>query len=186
MNETIKIILNRRSIRKYKNEQIKDEELQMILEAGKYAPCGLNQQSTYFTVVQNEKMLKKINDVCKQVYLSSGIKVFEDRAKADNFCVYHGAPTFVIACGEKEMAAYLNNGSVALENMLIAAESMGIGSCWIHALTMIFQTEEGQTLKNELGILDNHVFVGAAAFGYKDMPQPSPAPRKEGTVNIIR
>lgn len=186
MNETIKCILNRRSIRKYKNEQITDEELQTILEAGKYAPCGLNQQSTYFTVVQNSEVLEKINNVCKQVYLNSGNKIFEDRAKADNFCVYHGAPTFIIACGEKDAAAYLNNGSVALENMLIAAESMGIGSCWVHALTMIFQTEEGQALKNELGIPDNHVFVGAAVFGYKDMPQPSPAPRKEGTVNIIR
>jgi nitroreductase len=186
MNDTIKIILNRRSIRKYKNEQIKEDELQTILEAGKYAPCGLNQQSTYFTVVQNNEMLKKINDVCKEVYLKSGIKTFEERAKADNFCMYYNAPTFVIACGEKEAAAHLNNGSVALENMLIAAESMHIGSCWIHALTMIFQTDEGQALKKELGIPDNHIFVGAAVFGYKDMPQPSPAPRKEGTVKIIR
>lgn len=186
MNETIHTILSRRSIRKFKEEQIREEELQTILEAGRYAPCGLNQQSTYYTVVQNKNMLDKINEVCKQVYLNSGNKTFEDRAKADNFCVYHNAPTFIIACGEQEAPAHLNNGSVALENMLLAAESMEIGSCWVHALTMIFPTPEGQELKKELGIPDNHVFVGSAVFGYKDMPQPAPTPRKEGIVNFIR
>lgn len=186
MNETIKNIMNRRSIRKYKAEQITEEELTILLDAGQYAPCGLNQQSSHFTVVQNKEMLQKINDVCKNAYLNSGIKTFEERAKVDNFNVYYNAPTFVIVCGDSKSPAHLNNGSAALENMLIAAESMGLGSCWIHALSIVFPTEEGKALKEELGFSEDDVFVGAAVFGYKDMPQPSPAPRKEGIVTIIR
>lgn len=186
MNETLKTILTRRSIRKYKEEQIKEEELQAILEAGKFAPCGLGQQSSYFTVIQNKEMLQKINKICKNAYIKSGNKNFEALAKAEKFSAYHNAPTFIIVSGDqKSSAAYLNNGSVALENMLLAAESLGIGSCWIHSLIIVFPTQEGQDLKKELGIPDDYTFVGAATFGYKDMAQPSPSPRKEGIVNII-
>lgn len=186
MNETLKTILTRRSIRKYKEEQIKEEELQAVLEAGKFAPCGLGQQSSYFTVVQNKEMLQRINEACKNAYIKSGNKNFEALAKAENFSAYHNAPTFIIVSGDQKSPAHLNNGSVALGNMLLAAESLGIGACWVHSLIIVFPTEEGQVLKKELGIPDNYAFVGAAAFGYKDMEQPSPAPRKEGTVNIIR
>lgn len=186
MNETLKTILNRRSIRKFQETQIEEEKLSAILEAGKFAPCGLNQQSTFFTVVQNKELLDRINDVSRRVYLNSGIPTFVERAKAENFCVYYGAPTFVFVCGEKDAAAYVNNGSVALENMLIAAESLGLGASWVHAFTIVFPTAEGQALKAALGIPDHHEFVGAAALGYKDMPQPQAAPRREGTVTILR
>lgn len=82
MNETLKTILTRRSIRKYKDEQIKEEELQAILEAGRFAPSGLGKQSAYFTVVQNKEMLQKINEVCKNAYIKSGDKHFEALGKS--------------------------------------------------------------------------------------------------------
>ena len=186
MNETLKTILTRRSIRKYKDEQIKEEELQAILEAGRFAPSGLGKQAAHFTVVQNKEMLQTINKVCKNAYIKSGDKHFEALGKSENFSAYYNAPTFIIVSGDNKSLSHVNDGSVALENMLIAAESLGIGSCWIHSLIIVFPTEEGKSLKNELGIPDDHNFVGAVALGYKNMKQPSPAPRKEGTINIIR
>lgn len=186
MNETLKTILTRRSIRKFKKDQIQENELQAVIEAGKFAPCGLGQQSSYFTVVQSKEMLEKINKACKNAYINSGNKNFEVLGKTENFSAYHNAPTFIIVSGNQSSPAYLHNGSAALENMLLAAESLGLGACWIHSLTIVFPTEEGKLLKKELGIPDDYAYVGAAAFGYKDMEQPTPAPRKEGIVNIIR
>ena len=186
MNETLKTILNRRSIRKYKEEQIKDEELQAILEAGKFAPSAMNQQPWHFTVVQNKELLQKISEACKTVFSNSGNKNFEERAKAENFSISYNAPTFIIVSGDQKAIAPQNDGSLALGNMFLAAESLGIGSCWIHAMAFLFSKEEGQTLKNELGIPEGYAPVGSGAFGYKGTEQPSASPRKEGTVNIIK
>lgn len=186
MNETLKTILNRRSIRKYKEEQIKDEELQVILEAGKFAPSAMNQQSWHFTVVQSKQMLQRINEACKAALLKSGNKNFEERAKAENFSVNHHAPTFIIVSGDQKAIAPQNDGSLALGNMFNAAESLNIGSCWIHVMGYLFSTEDGKALMKELGVPEGYIPVGSGAFGYKDIEQPSPAPRKEGIINIIK
>lgn len=186
MNETLKTLLNRRSIRKYEQEQIKDEELQAILEAGKYAPSAMNQQPWHFTVVQNKEVLQRINEACKAAFAKSGNKHFEERAKAENFAIFYNAPTLIIVSGDQKAIAPQNDGSLALGNMLIAAESLGIGSCWIHAINFLFSTEEGQSFKQELGIPEGYAPVGSGAFGYKAAAHPSPAPRKEGTVTIIK
>jgi nitroreductase len=131
-------------------------------------------------------MLQKINEICREVYIKSGNPYYEDRAKEQNFNVFYNAPTFIIVTGDPKAIAPQNDGSLALGNMLLAAESLGIGSCWIHSMSFLFSTEEGQPLKKELGIPDGYVPVGSGAFGYISGDQPSPAPRKEGTVNIIK
>ena len=186
MNETLKTILNRRSIRKYTQEQIKDEDLQTILEAGEFAPTAMNQQSWHFTVIQNKEMLQKINETCKISFLKSGNKNYEALAKSESFSAFHNAPTLIIVSGDQKAIAPQNDGILALGNMFLAAASLGIGSCWIHATRFLFTTEEGLALKNELGIPENYVFVGSGAFGYKAVEPTAPAPRKEGTVNIIK
>ncbi|HEY5586107.1 MAG TPA: nitroreductase family protein [Ruminiclostridium sp.] len=187
MNETLKTILTRRSIRKYEEKQIKDEELQNILEAGKFAPSAMNQQSWHFTVIQNKEMLQNLNETCKTAFMKSGNKGFEDMAKSENFSIFYNAPTFIIVSGDQKAIAPQCDGSLAIENMFIAAESLAIGSCWIHAMSFLFSTQEGKTLLKDLGIPEGYVPVGSGAFGYKGVEQqPSPAPRKESTVNIIK
>lgn len=185
MNETLKIILNRRSIRKFKQEQIKDEELQAIIEAAKFAPSAMNQQPWHFTVVQNREMLQKIAEVTKVAFLNSGNPNFEGRAKTENFNPFYNSPTFIIVTADEKAIAPQNDGSLAIGNILLAAQALGIGSCWIHALNFVFSTEEGKALKSELGIPEGYISVGSVALGYKDMEATAP-PRKEGTVNIIK
>jgi nitroreductase len=185
MNETLKTILNRRSIRKFEQEKIKENELQAILEAGKFAPSAMNQQSWHFTVVQNKELLQKIDEACRTAFIKSGNKSFEERAKAENFSIFYNAPTFIIVTADEKAIAPQNDGSLALGNMFLAAESLGIGSCWIHAINFLFSTEEGKALKKELGIPAGYAPVGSGAFGYKAVEAPSPAPRRDGTVSII-
>jgi nitroreductase len=185
MNETIKTILNRRSTRSFKQEQIKDEELQTILETGRYAPSAMNQQPWHFTVIQNKETLNKINEICKEVFQSSGIKAYEDRAKSENFSIFYNALTYIIVTGDETAIAPQIDCALTLGNMFLTAESIGIGSCWIHAITQIFNTDKGIALKKELGIPDGYAAFGSGAFGYK-AAEPNTPPKKENIINIIK
>lgn len=185
MNETMKTILNRRSIRAYKPEQIKEEELQTILEGGIYAPTAINEQPWHITVVQNEDLLNRINMSCKEMMQKSGNPAFAERAKNESFSVFYNAPTFIIISGNPKAITPEIDCALALENMFLAAESLNIGSCWIHAVTQLFSTEEGKSLKQELGIPAEYNTYSAGAFGYKAMEATAPT-RKENIINIIR
>ena len=186
MNETIKTLLSRRSTRVYKQDQIKDEELNTILKAGMFAPSAMNQQSWYFTVIQNKELLNKINEVCKSIFLKSGNRTFEERAKSKSFNVFYNAPTLIIVSGYDKAIAPQIDCAVALENMFLAAESMNIASCWIHAITSFSNTEEGSALLKELNIPEGYSVFGSGAFGYKASVTDNIAPRRENVVNIIK
>lgn len=184
MNETIKTLLNRRSIRAYKQEQIKDEELNTILESGQYAPTAINEQRWHFTVVQNKELLNKINAACIAAIQAMGGPMAE-RTKVENFSVFYNAPTFILASADEKAVAPQIDCSLALQNMFLAAEAQGIGSCWIHAVTNLSKSEAGKQLMKELQIPEGYNIYSAGAFGYKAM-EGSAAPRKENMVTILK
>lgn len=186
MNETMKTILNRRSIRAYTGEQIQEEQLQDILKAGIYAPSAMNQESWHFTVVQNKDILNRINEACKEVFRKSGNKAFEERANKEGFSVFYNAPTLIIVSGDEKAIATQLDCAIALENMFLAAESMNIGSCWIHAISQLFQAEEGKALLADLSIPEGYKPLFSGAFGYKAAGSPEPPARKENAYSIIR
>jgi len=186
MNETIKTLLSRRSIRAYKQEQIKDEDLNVILNAGKFAPSAMNQQSWHFTAVQNKETLQKINQTIRNFLLKSGNKQFEAMAKSEKFNVFHNAPTLIIVSGDEKAIAPQCDCSLAMGTIFLAAASIGIGSCWIHALTQLSSSAEGNALISELGIPKGNKIFASGAFGYAALKAPTAAPRKENSVNIIQ
>ncbi len=173
MNETIQTILNRRSVRKYQKEQIPDEDLKLILKAGSYAPSGLNQQSVKVAAIQNPELLKELADLA--------IKVLNKTSNP-----FYDAPTVVVVFAEKDKFAPINDGCLALENMFLAAASLGIASCWVHAPVRSFNSEEGKPLKEKLGIGDGYIPVGSCILGYADGETPRPAPRREDFAAIFK
>lgn len=179
-------LLERRSIRTFKDEQITDEELKQILEAGRYAPSAANQQSWHFTVIQNKEILQKINNVVKSAFSKSGNKNYEERTKAKDFSAFYHAPTYIIVSADETAIAPIADSALALGNLFLAAEALDIGSVWIHAVNFLYTTEEGKALFKELGIPDGYVPYGSGAFGYNAGEKPKAAPRREGTVNIIK
>lgn len=185
MNETIRTILNRRSIRAYKQEQIRDEDLQVILKAGLFAPSAMNQQSWHFTVVQNKETLQRINQTVRENFLKSGNERYEEMAKSENFDVFYNAPTLIIVSGDEKAIAPQCDCALAMGNIFLAASSMGISSCWIHAITHLSNTEEGNSLISVLGIPQGNKIFASGSFGYAAVEAPAAAPRKENTVNII-
>ena len=131
MNETINTLLARRSIRKFKPEHITEEELNAILEAGMYAPSGVNQQSALFVVIQDKETLKKLSAMNAAVL-------------GKDIDPYYGAPTVVLVFADKSKITPIEDASLALGNMFNAATSLGIGSCWVHRTKEMFETEEGK------------------------------------------
>jgi nitroreductase len=169
MNETIKTLLERRSIRKFKPAQIKEEELNAILEAGMYAPSGANQQSALFVVIQDKETLKKLSAMNAAVL-------------GKDIDPYYNAPTVVLVFADKSKVTPVEDASVAIGNMLNAAASLGIGSCWVHRTKQMFETEEGKDFMNKWGAAGVYIGVGSCILGYPDGEHPKAASRKDNFV----
>ncbi len=186
MNETLTSIKNRRSIRKYKPDQVGEKELEVIMEAAIYAPSAMNQQKWHFTVVQNGEMLDKLARKATENLLKSPIPFFVDRAKDPNFNVFHKAPTVVFITGDAEAGFMDLDCGMAAENIALAAESLGINSCMQAMPGEIFAGDDADALKKELGIPEGYRFVIAVALGYRDMDTPPAPPKKKENISYIK
>lgn len=169
MNETIKNLLERRSVRGYKGDLVPAEVLDEILEAGKYAPSGMGQQKTLMVVTQDPKLVAKLSKLNADVM----------GAKSDPF---YGAPTVVIVFADSEQGTCVENGSLVMGNLMNAAHAVGVDSCWIHRAREVFDSEEGKTLKAEWGVPDSYVGIGHCVLGYRSGEYPEAKARKDGFV----
>ena len=169
MNETLQTLKNRRSVRSYLPEQIKDEELQQILEAGIYAPTGMGAQSPIIVVVQDKETIAYLSKLNAAVMVST----------SDPF---YGAPTVVVVLADRSRGTCVEDGSLVIGNMLNAAASLGVGSCWIHRAKEVFDTPEGKALLEKWGIQGDYVGVGNCILGYAKGEIPAAKPRKENYI----
>ncbi|MBQ7779243.1 MAG: nitroreductase [Clostridia bacterium] len=163
----IEIFKERRSIKSYKKEQIKPEELDAILEAGTYAPTGMNRQSPLIVAFTDEAEVREMATENAKIMGREGIDPF------------YGAPTVVVVFADSEVNTGMEDACLVLGNMLNAAHAIGIGSCWIHRAREVFETPYGIELKKKLGIADKYVAVGNCILGYPEAV-PAVRPRREG------
>jgi Nitroreductase len=182
-NEVLKAIRNRKSTRKYKEEQIKEEELQAILEAGIQAPSAINAQSWHFTVIQNKELIGQINEKSKEKMLESEDISIRNIGKS-TMSIFYNAPTVIIVSGKEDVSSSLVDCSAAIENMLIAAESIGLGTVWIGLVRFFFTfNEEVKKLK----LPDGYEPFYAVAVGYKENKNVlAPSKRNRKVLNYIR
>lgn len=178
--ETIK---NRRSVRQYQPEQIKEEELENILETAIYAPTGHNDQPWHFTVIQNKDLIDEINQGAKKVMGEMDIEWIAKLGAMENFNIFHRAPTVVIVSGKKDATTPLIDCSAAVENMLIAAESMDIGSCWIGFAKFYFLNPEN--LK-KFNIPEDHEVHFGVVLGYKAIENPQAPERNKNVITYFK
>ena len=173
-NAVIKALKERRSIRSYKPEQITDEELKTVLEAGTWAPTAKGLQDPWIVAVQKPELLQKICRMNAAVWGKDDIDPF------------YGAPTYVLVFGSADWANAVPDGSLVLGNMMNAAYAIGLGSCWINREREMFATEEGKALMADLGLPEGLIGIGALALGYPAAPPREPKPRKENYYRIIK
>ncbi len=185
-NETLKTIKQRRSIRSFQAEQIKEEELQAVLEAGLYAP-NAGDQSWHFTVVQNRALLDRLNLAAKEAARQMPIEPLRQLGSDDNFNCLYGAPTLIIVSGSERAPMPLDaDCAAATQNLLLAAESIGLGSCWIFFVLLAFDSPQGPALRQELKIPEAYKPYDSVVLGYKQDATVRAAERKPNLITYIR
>ena len=184
MNPTIETIKNRRSVRSYLPEQIKEEELKQILDAAIYAPTGRNHQPWHFTTIQNQELIKEMGAKTKEIMSQSKEDWISERGKDPGFNIFYNAPTVIIVSGRKDAYSPLTDCSAAIQNILLTAESLNIGSCWVGLVSHFFSVKEEVA---KLNIPENYEPYYAVCLGYKN-PEAKIVmkERNEGVVNYIK
>jgi Nitroreductase len=184
MNEVLNAIKSRRSVRKYKSEQISQDCLDKIIEAGIYAPSAHNEQPWHFTIIQNQDLLQHINKVVRESMLQSEDNWTRNFASSPSFKVTYDAPTLVIVSARKDAMAWMADCAAAIQNMLISAESMGVGSVWLGLLRFFFNKEDEM---KKLEIPEGYQPYYGVSLGYReDGYNPIAPKRKTEVVNYIR
>ena len=171
-NETLKNLRERRSIRRYKKEQITEEQLNAILEAGTYAPTGMGAQSPLILVIQDAAVIAKL----------SGLNATVMGTDSDPF---YGAPTLLVVLADRERSTCVEDGSLVMGNLMNAAHAVGVDSCWIHRAREVFEGDEGRAMLRQWGIPDTYIGVGNCILGYRDCGYPEAKPRKADYIRRI-
>ena len=174
-NEVLRALRERRSCRNYAPEQIKDDELQAVLEAGTWAPTAMGLQDPWIVAVQNPVLLERISRMNREVW-------------GRDIDPFYGAPTYVLvfASSPENWKNGVQDASLVLGNMMLAAHAVGLGSCWINREREMFATDEGRALMAELGLPEGLIGVGALALGYPAAPPRDPKPRKENYYRVVK
>lgn len=170
MNEVIKCLVERRSCKKYLPKQVDEAALQEVLLAGTYAPSGKNRQAAKILVVQ------KPEDVAALQRLNAAV-LGNPEGKP-----FYGAPTVLVVLADAEVNTAVEDGSVVMENLMLAAHSLGLGSCWVHRAREVFASDEGKALLKKWGIEGNYIGVGHCLLGYADGAEKPASPRKADFV----
>ena len=170
MNETLKVLETRRSCRNFDKERmVSEEDIQAVVKAGTYAATGMGRQSPIIIAVTNKEL--------------------RDRLSAENAKImgtatdpFYGAPTVVIVFADTNAGTWLQDGSLVMGNLMLAAYAVGLGSCWINRAKEMFESAEGKALMKEWGIADTYAGVACCILGYADGPLPEAKPRKNDYI----
>ena len=169
MNQIIQSLLSRRSIRRYSDRQVPDELLDAVLEVGLYAPSGMNTQGVRLVAVRDQETRDLLSKLNAAVMGRDG----------DPF---YGAPCVVVVLADPDIyGGWVEDGTLALGNMMNAAHALGLGSCWIHRAKQVFDAPEGKELLKAWGLPENLRGVGNCILGYPE-ETPDARPRKDGRI----
>ena len=166
MNQVIEAMLSRRSCRSYKPEQVREDTLQEILMAGTYAASGMGRQSGKIVVVQDKDTIEQLRAMNAAVM---------GNPNSDPF---YGAPTVCVVLADPDVSTWQEDGSLILGNLMLAASTLGVASCWIHRAQQEFDSPEGKALLEKWGIPTRYRGVGHCILGYAAADLPAAKPRK--------
>ncbi len=176
----MKEIFARRSTRSYQAREVEEEKLAAVLEAGNFAPSAMNNQNRQFTVILNAEVLQGLNEAVRALSGAETVKRISSRT-GDRFSFFYHAPILVVVshlAGDKNAAA---DCACSLQNMFLAAEEEGLGSCWINQLNDLCEEPSVRALLDRAGVPGDHRVYGCAALGYVEKETPL----REKTSKIV-
>ena len=174
MNETLRVLENRRSCRSFKSDMVNEDDLKAILKAGTYAATGMGKQSPIIIAVTDRKTRDEISEENRKI-----------GGWQEGFDPFYGAPVILIVLARKDVFTHVYDGSLVMGNLMNAAESLGVASIWIHRAKEEFESEFGRNMLRKLGISDEYEGIGHCALGYAAQPPKEPAARKADYVYYI-
>ena len=169
MNETIQNMITRRSVRGFSDKEIPEDVLSQIIEAGVFAASGRNRQSAIVVAVTDKNTRDRLSAVNAEIM----------GANTDPF---YGAPVILIVLAQRDVPTHIYDGSLVMGNLMLAAHSLGVSSCWIHRAKETFDRAEWKEWRREIGVEGDMVGIGHCALGYAQGEYPDVLPRKEGRI----
>lgn len=186
-NQVIEALLTRRSVRSYTKEPVSRELLEQIVECGRYAATARGIQPWHFTVVTDRGLLERMSRANGAIMAADPGTPDLIRATIEDgsFDTFRGAPCAVIVSGRTDARFATADCANAVENMALAAHSLGLGSCYLASHSACLMGEAGAALRQELGIPEGYSPDLALAIGHPAGPAPEAAARGEGQVNWV-
>lgn len=195
--DALELIMTRRSTRAYKSLPVEGEKLKQVIEAGRYAPSGGNSQTTHFLVIRDGRVLEELAMLVKQEFakMEETPGMYKSMAnairasKGETYVFHYFAPILIVTANKKDYGNNLADCSCALENMMLMANELDLGSCWINQLRWLNENEVILDYMRKLGMADDERVYGALALGYPKtadgLPSRTPLPRNGNPVTLI-
>ena len=193
--EAIDAILTRRSTRKYQEKPLGRDLIEKVVEAGRYAPSGSNSQTTHFIVITDQGILAELAELVKAEF--SKMDVTEDTyislknsiraAKSGNYRFCYNAPVLIVTANRKGYGNAIADSACALENMMIAANALDLGSCWINQLHWLDENNAVRSFLQDKGLGEDETITGGLILGYPEsgLPDRKPLERKGNPVTWL-
>ena len=188
MNDVINALMERRSIRKYKSEPINDKELETIITCCLYAPSARNTQGWHITAIADPAKIEDLNQAVKTAVTKEGFDQYKDLVSQGGYSInFKTAPVFIIVSVDLKVSlSPQEDGALVLGNIMLAAHSLGFGSCWINQLKFISEESGFRQKLSGLGVPSGNKVIGCAALGRPAVDHPKAPARKTGLFNIVR
>ena len=194
MNSCMTIFKERRSIRSYEERPLDEKDLSIILEAGSYAPSGGNSQTTHRIVITNRTILRRLEELVQEEFAKMEIK--EDtykslknsilRSKQSSYTYDYGAPVLIVVANKKGYGNAMADSAAMIENMMLQAADLGIGSCYINQLHWLDNNPVIRKEISSLGLKEDETITGGLALGYAKSQPGSELKRTGNPVTWIR
>lgn len=190
-------IMTRRSTRSYKPDPVEPEKLNAVIEAGRHAPSGGNNQTCHFLVIQDQTVLEKLAKLAEAAFAKmevtpetySSLKSSILQSKKGGYVFYYHAPILIVVANRKDYGNNLADSAVAVENMMVAANALDLGSCWINQLHWLTEDETILPYLRELGLGEDERVYASMVLGHArsadGLPQRTPLKRKGNEVTYI-
>lgn len=191
---TLNIIRTRRSTRNYLNKSVEEEKLQQVLDAGRYAPSGGNSQTTHFMVITNPEVMETLIQLVQQEFAKMEVVPGMYRSmvhsieasKSGNYVFQYHAPVLILTANQIDYGNNIADCACALENMMIMANALDLGSCWINQLKWLNENPIITEYLHSLGLDQTERVYGAMALGYADPLNRTPLKRKGNKVTYVK
>ncbi|WP_455139202.1 nitroreductase family protein [Thermophilibacter sp.] len=169
MNEVIRALRERRSVRAYTDEMPTREQIEQVIDAGLWAASGMGRQDPIVVAVTDRALRDRLSAMNAQIMGKPGTDPF------------YGAPVVLVVLAPRDVPTHVYDGSLVMGNLMLAAHALGLGSCWIHRAKEEFDTPEGRAILAELGVEGDYEGIGHCVLGYPAQ-EPEAKPRNDGRV----